>query len=44
MRLSMIEDHIALCSSMKQGLEKAGFQADVAKAGLAGEEKAYANE
>lgn len=44
MRLLIIEDDKALAASMKQGLEKYGFYADVSNLGLEGEEKAYTNE
>ena len=41
MRLLIIEDDKTLALSMKQGLEKYGFYADVSHSGLEGEEKAY---
>ena len=44
MRLLIIEDDKSLASSMKTGLEKYGFYADVSNLGLEGEEKAYVNE
>lgn len=43
MRLLIIEDNKELSASMKQGLEKAGFQVDTAYMGMEGEEKAYVN-
>lgn len=43
MRLLIIEDHIELCESMKQGLEKAGFLVDTSNTGNDGEEKAFTN-
>lgn len=44
MRILIIEDDQDLALSMKQGLEKYGFCADVSNMGQEGEEKAYANE
>lgn len=44
MRLLIVEDDQNLALSMKQGLEKYGFYADVSHLGLEGEEKAYANQ
>ncbi len=43
MRLLIIEDDQDLAFSMKQGLEKYGFYADISNLGLEGEEKAYAH-
>ena len=43
MRLLIIEDNKELSASMKQGLEKAGFQVDVSYTGINGEEKACVN-
>ena len=43
MRLLIIEDNKGLASSMKAGLEKAGFHVDVSYTGRDGEEKAYVN-
>lgn len=44
MRLLIIEDNLGLCSSMRQGMEKAGFSVDCSSVGLDGEEKAYSNQ
>jgi len=43
MRLLIIEDDKKLSYIMKEGLEKAGFSADVSNTGIDGEEKAYVN-
>lgn len=43
MRLLIIEDNIELSNFMKQGLEKIGFQADIANDGHTGDEKIYIN-
>lgn len=43
MRILMIEDNVDLARSMKVGLEKSGFQVDMAVTGMDGEEKAYVN-
>lgn len=43
MRLLIIEDNKELADSMKAGLEKAGFQADVSYMGNEGEELAFIN-
>ena len=43
MRLLIIEDNKELADSMRAGLEKAGFQADVSYMGNEGEELAFIN-
>ncbi len=43
MRLLIIEDNKELADSMKAGLEKAGFPADISYTGCEGEERAYVN-